>query len=118
MLTVTIIYESTWTKGNRVCRVYSRKKGDEKKSFFWFAGDNPFPCFNMSSTFVCVSKWLAENGWQREINSRTTYINDVINDETGELIDHSTVVYNYVPAREIHNTIEIGIDDMDCIYED
>lgn len=98
--TTTIVYMSTWTKGNKLCNVRSERKYGDRVARFWFSGWNPFPCFYMTSTAKIVTKWLVDNGWTREVRARISVTNDVIDDCTGEILDHSVTVYNYIPVRE------------------
>lgn len=95
-----IVYTSTWTKGTKICRVHSERKDGDRTARFWFTGWNPFPCFYMMSSAKIVTKWLIDNGWTREIRARISRTNYVIDDCTGELLDHNVTVYNYIPVRE------------------
>ena len=90
---VFIIYTSKWEKENMYCFVSSRKKEGEKRSEFTFSGNNPFPCFNMESTYVYVSEWLSKNGWIKSGSITVEYDNIVTNTETGEVVNSDTVVY-------------------------
>lgn len=98
--TTSIVYTSTWTKGTKLCYVHSERKDGDRTARFWFTGWNPFPCMYMVSTAKIVTKWLVDNGWTREIRARISRTNDVIDDCTGEVLDHSVSIYNYIPVRE------------------
>ena len=100
-----ICYVSEWTKGDKTCKVHSARKDGNKKANVWFTGWNPFPCFAMETTATCVIKWLKANGWERKVNGSITMFNDTIDEETGEVVDHTTTVYNYIPVTENKETI-------------
>ncbi len=95
-----IVYTSTWTKGTKLCRVHSERESGDRVAKFWFTGWNPFPCMYMTSTAKCVTKWLIDNGWTREVCARISWTHNVIDDCTGEVLDHSVSVYSYIPVRE------------------
>lgn len=83
-----VIIVSDWRKDGKICHVRSEKKMVEgvicphlaKVGTFTFTGYNPFPCYSMKSTFEVVSKWLYENGWEKEGSIYETYYN-VLSDE-------------------------------------
>lgn len=91
-----VVYTSHWEKGNLSCTVHSERKSGDRTARFWFTGYNPFPCFYMVSTATCITRWLRENGWVQNHNSRVSYTTDTI-DEWGDTIDHSVTVY-YMPV--------------------
>ena len=107
--TTTIVYTSTWTKGAKICTVHSERKDGDRTARFWFTGWNPFPCFYMMSSAKIVTKWLVDNGWTREIRARISATLDVIDDCTGEILNHSVAVYNYIPVRETATEEELEL---------
>ena len=86
----TLLIESTWKKGNKRCKVRSTREFVSgclnMISEISFAGDNPFPCYQMTSTFNVLAAWMLENGWTKEPGGQTITYYDVIDDNTGEVI--------------------------------
>ena len=106
----SIVYTSHWIKDGHHCAVHSERKAGDYTAKFWFTDWNPFPCMHMVSTFAVVGKWLTENGWTREIPARISYTTDTIDETTGELIDHTISVYNYVPVHEEKTKLKTTIE--------
>lgn len=86
------IYETRWVKENLRCRIISQREflsnGNLSKiSTIIVAGDNPFPCYSMTSTYHVVAEWMCENGWEPVSGYRKETRYDVIDDHTGEVIN-------------------------------
>lgn len=105
-----VTYMSTWTKEGKTCHVHSERKAGDRTAKFWFRGWNPFPCMYMTSTATCVGNWLNSNGWKRIPNDRINIIDDDIDETTGEILNHSVLVYNFIPTRESEPATESIID--------
>lgn len=97
---VSVVFVSRWSKENEICTVHSKRKEGDKTARFWFTGYNPFPCFYMMSTYTCVSGWLEGNGWKKDNFQRVSYTTDIIDDATGEILEHNCSVYNTRVIRE------------------
>lgn len=87
---------SYWKKGCKICRIETEKDATSHISKCRFHGDNPFPCYSMTTTFSVLAEWLRNNGWERINNEIFEIINDTIDDETGEVLCHSV-------ERNIHH---------------
>lgn len=95
------IHVSWWEKGDKITKITSKYKNGSKAGTFYFQIYNPFPCFNMMSTYHVVSGWLKANGWkQREVTIKK-YITDEISDETGEILNHWEVVKEMIDGRKV-----------------
>lgn len=102
-----IIITSVWKNANGyICHVTSEKRivhkeewpRPDNKGKFTFSGYNPFPCYEMISTFESVSAWLKANGWTQMIGGNQTIFYDVINSITGEIIAETTETKIYIPV--------------------
>ena len=100
----TVVMDSVWTKGNKCCRVISERdiinSCLNKISKISFTGDNPFPCYQMTSTFNVLAAWMIDNGWKREPGMRTTIYYEVIDSNTGKTITTCKNVTNIICTRE------------------
>lgn len=101
----SVVYTSKWTNGNHTCMVHSERKSGERFAKFWFTGWNPFPCVYMESTYTLISEWLTAAGYKKAIQERVSYTTDTIDSETGEIIDHTNVVYITKAIPETKETI-------------
>ena len=92
---------SVWEKDGKRCRIYSHRKrvNHPNTCSIRVTGDNPFPCYEMKTTFNVVRKWMEENGWKRNQWSRFTELVTETNSETGELISMNNNVREYIPVR-------------------
>lgn len=96
-ITTTIM--SIWQKEDKICRIQSTQEGNGTPIFV-FRGYNPFPCFNMKSTFTIINKWMKENGWERKPGGYKVVTIDEIDPETGELLWHSSTRETYIPVEK------------------
>lgn len=101
----SVVYTSKWTDGSHTCMVHSERKSGERFAKFWFTGWNPFPCVYMESTYTIISEWLTAAGYKKAIQERVSYTTDTIDSETGEIIDHTNVVYITKAIPETKETI-------------
>lgn len=81
---------SFWSKDKMRLRVETIKDYavSEKKLTAYFLGDNPFPCFHMTTTYSVLAAWLVGNGWKPCKTTVIVQITDTINPETGEITCH------------------------------